>query len=537
MAGVVFLISIPSENKEKVIVAKKNKKKSEINGNLKTNSNGFIKQPKEINEQTGLLSNKSSLSEYEIDSEEFSMKMILEEILGEFKIDNAIWSSTLDGQYLQIIFTMESDENYEKILGVLKENEIGAKYHSVVSVIPCGLYYKASTTKNEEFKDDSTQEESKKSLWSQFILSVRARPTVNQVVENIKLHAALTFDFVCLLVVATTLCAIGLVENNNVYLLSSMLISPMMGPVMAATFGTVIRDKTLRKIGIQSELLGLLIALLVGYCYGAVICLSTDKYGDNDWPTNEMISRGELRTFGVGCLIAILSGAALALGLLSDNIASLVGVAISTSLMPPAVNAGLLWSVASIYYLKGDESTRYSTLVYTNYYSDDRGFEIALLGCMSLCLTFANIIFIYIAGLIAFKVKEVAPIASRDHIKRHFWKHDIKVSRDFNKRGLTQSLSNLDHDIITGRHEYTWSPCMDFEIKPTIKELEEIYFNRLVNDTKSNSFIATICSPSTRKGYSTFNKDVTLPVVPDDVDKKESMRSNSSSKFVVTTLE
>lgn len=49
--------------------------------------------------------------------------------------------------------------------------------------------------------------------------------------------------------------------------------------------------------------------------------------------------RGELRTLWVGCLIALLSGAAVALGILSDNIASLVGVAISTSLMPPAVNA------------------------------------------------------------------------------------------------------------------------------------------------------------------------------------------------------
>ncbi|KAJ8979767.1 hypothetical protein NQ317_015244 [Molorchus minor] len=49
--------------------------------------------------------------------------------------------------------------------------------------------------------------------------------------------------------------------------------------------------------------------------------------------------RGELRSLWVGCLVALLSGAAVALGILSDNIASLVGVAISTSLTPPAVNA------------------------------------------------------------------------------------------------------------------------------------------------------------------------------------------------------
>lgn len=43
----------------------------------------------------------------------------------------------------------------------------------------------------------------------------------------------------------------------------------------------------------------------------------------------------------MGCLVALLSGAAVALGILSDVIASLVGAAISISLMPPAVNAVL----------------------------------------------------------------------------------------------------------------------------------------------------------------------------------------------------
>lgn len=39
--------------------------------------------------------------------------------------------------------------------------------------------------------------------WSKFITSVRAKITVSKVVEDIKHNAALTFDFVCLLVTAT----------------------------------------------------------------------------------------------------------------------------------------------------------------------------------------------------------------------------------------------------------------------------------------------------------------------------------------------
>ena len=49
--------------------------------------------------------------------------------------------------------------------------------------------------------------------------------------------------------------------------------------------------------------------------------------------------RGLLRSLLVGVFIAVPSGAGVALSLLGGNTGSLVGVAISASLLPPAVNA------------------------------------------------------------------------------------------------------------------------------------------------------------------------------------------------------
>lgn len=60
---------------------------------------------------------------------------------------------------------------------------------------------------------------------------------------------------------------------------------------MAGTFGTVIGDSKLQKIGVQNEVISLGIATLIGFCYGAIICLTTDRYGSSDWPTYEMTSR------------------------------------------------------------------------------------------------------------------------------------------------------------------------------------------------------------------------------------------------------
>jgi Domain of unknown function (DUF389) len=65
------------------------------------------------------------------------------------------------------------------------------------------------------------------------------------------------------------------------------------------------------------------------------------------WPTYEMSARGGKLTLLTGVVIGIFSGGGVALSVVSDNSASLVGVAISASLLPPLVNAGMAWAVAA----------------------------------------------------------------------------------------------------------------------------------------------------------------------------------------------
>ena len=78
---------------------------------------------------------------------------------------------------------------------------------------------------------------------------------------------------------------------------------------------------------------------------------------DVDWPTNEMSSRTETSGLIVGVAIAIPSGVGVALSVLGGNSGSMVGVAISASLLPPAVNTGLYWSMAMISAFLGDTET------------------------------------------------------------------------------------------------------------------------------------------------------------------------------------
>ena len=174
-----------------------------------------------------------------------------------------------------------------------------------------------------------------------------------EVVNGIKAGSDFTFDYLLLVILASIIAFFGLLENSSVVLVASMLVSPIMGPILAGIFGCIIGDAQLRNRGIQHELISLGICILVGFVLGLLFSLiGASNYYQRDldkWPTPEMMSRGDARSLVTGIAIAIPSGAGVALSVLGGNVGSLVGVAISASLLPPAVNAGLFWSIACVH--------------------------------------------------------------------------------------------------------------------------------------------------------------------------------------------
>ena len=160
--------------------------------------------------------------------------------------------------------------------------------------------------------------------------------------------AQFSFDYVCLVVVAAMLAFLGrlclcfldiifgcsgLVQDSSVILVASMLVSPIMGPILAGVFGISIRNKKLFKIGTFREIYSLLICIAVGFLFGCLFHIKLNGKGnvltwDEDWPTNEMSSRTGTSGLIVGVLIAIPSGVGVALSVLGGNSGSMVGVAI-----------------------------------------------------------------------------------------------------------------------------------------------------------------------------------------------------------------
>ena len=123
------------------------------------------------------------------------------------------------------------------------------------------------------------------------------------------------------------------------------------------------------------------------------------------WPNAEQAGRCTWTNFFVGLPVAFFSGIGVAVGLLDEQTNSLVGVAISASLLPPAVNAGMMW-VAYGYFNQNRAEGAWDSVNDDAIYSVTRE-DFWYGGMVSLLLTFANIVLVIIASMIMFRLKEV----------------------------------------------------------------------------------------------------------------------------------
>ncbi|CAG7659358.1 unnamed protein product [Allacma fusca] len=385
--------------------------------------------------------------------EKYFLEKHLEDTLDVFGITNATWTPTFGGIMSLVEFTTSANVT-DTIIKRFQSVGIGSKYESTLTVLTATVYY-GPTKFAEEKRNEDDEEEKQGSGWSDFVQSIKARLTVAQVVSQIRSMTVLNFDFLMFVIVAALIACLGLLENNSVILVASMLISPLMGPIMAFTFASVIRDIPLLKTGIKSEIIGLSICLFVGF--GTGCCMESEAfhgpwYSVDQWPTKEMIGRGQWRSLIVGVLMAVPSGIGVALSVLAGNAGSLVGVAIAASLLPPAVNCGLFWGLAFVIWVKDGARNgkwkptcgsitvaKHSSINYAPMYCNNIIYEYSTLGIMSFGLTVVNIVVIFIVAVLILKIKEVAPYTTRQSLRR-FWKEDVAMAREYNGAHLGQDM-------------------------------------------------------------------------------------------------
>jgi len=345
----------------------------------------------------------------------------------------------------------------EDILIGLQKCGVGVVTGTGLSLIPTVVNYFGEDGDQPDYSSPQTSttrsissNNNKELRIGKFYRSIKSRLIVAEVIKRIEGGTEFSFDYVCLLIVAACLAFMGLVENSSVILVASMLVSPIMGPILAIVFGTCIKNKKLIKIGIYREMYSLLICIICGFIFGCIFVVKFNRTRNvlaitsATWPSPEMASRTGWSCLVVGLAIAIPSGVGVAISVLGGNASSMVGVAISASLLPPAVNTGLYWAMALISYGFDDTNVFNKDLINDEIIVDNEPFkfeyasygdipqELFFRGLISFILTMVNIVCIIFVGVFILFIKQVSP-ASIPQRNAAFWKKDIVLNREYEK--------------------------------------------------------------------------------------------------------
>ena len=133
------------------------------------------------------------------------------------------------------------------------------------------------------------------------------------------------------LILSIFIASIGLNMNSTAVVIGAMLISPLMGPILATGFGFATLNFTVVKSGILRLSLQVTIAVLASALYFYISPVQT--------ATSELLARTEPNIFDV--FIAIFGGLAGIIGQTRKTLDNVIpGVAIATALMPPLCTAG-----------------------------------------------------------------------------------------------------------------------------------------------------------------------------------------------------
>ena len=173
--------------------------------------------------------------------------------------------------------------------------------------------------------------------------SMKDSMTVEEMFTFIDEGSHLTCDYLGMVFVGAMIAGVGLLQDSSVTVVASMLVSPLMGPIVSVTFGIAICEWPMVLHGLRNEAFGVALCVAIGAVIGLVVAPLYTHFPDVMGPLDqaEIVGRGTWKALVSGAFVAAPSGVGVALGVSGGGINALVGVAISAALLPPVVNCGM----------------------------------------------------------------------------------------------------------------------------------------------------------------------------------------------------
>jgi len=156
-----------------------------------------------------------------------------------------------------------------------------------------------------------------------------------EIKNNIKESSKPSFNYFVFIILSAIIAGAGLLLNSPAVVIASMIISPLMGPVLGLSYGIATSDRMM----IRNSTIAQIIGILVSICCGIFLGYLTIIFIGKPQITSEMLVRNFPNYLDI--IIAICAGIAVGFSITGTVKSTLVGAAIAFSLMPPAVNVAL----------------------------------------------------------------------------------------------------------------------------------------------------------------------------------------------------
>ncbi|WP_372911539.1 TIGR00341 family protein [Salinigranum sp.] len=153
-----------------------------------------------------------------------------------------------------------------------------------------------------------------------------------------------TLSYVVLVLLSAVIAAAGLLVDSPAIVVGSMVIAPLVGPMLTAGVGTATGDREMIAASLRQQAVG----ITVGIAGAAVVALSFRALGivaGSLDPTSLELVTLRMAPGVVALLVGVAGGAAAAIGLTTHGPISIIGVMIAAALVPAAavVGIGIAW--------------------------------------------------------------------------------------------------------------------------------------------------------------------------------------------------
>lgn len=158
----------------------------------------------------------------------------------------------------------------------------------------------------------------------------------NDAIKNIIEHASPRADFFLMLSLSIAMAVFGVLLGSSVILIGSMLIAPLLYPVLSLSLGVIVADSKLIARSFYTLLksvgIGLVAGLLIGMLFAGVM--------NNEIPPLSSYVGGS--SSFMYSVVAVVAGFAAAFAIVKPHLnETLPGVAIAVALVPPLASAGV----------------------------------------------------------------------------------------------------------------------------------------------------------------------------------------------------